>query len=411
MRPRKNPTLNEVCAMKHETKTMLKLIAHILVCYAIVLAFGLRQDQQEWPWWRYLSVITSTYTLVGLSSGLLLLGRGIAKCCRASTKGWHMALDIILCGIYAAAIPYCLLWFVAECIWLRNFGFTHDPLFLSITVIIASLVAAMFAIEPDIYADAKDEHTEQKKTHPAILIVEWALVAVLACWTIIPFLAMQGRRNWTIVTKPETFAATQPTAAKFESVIHKTKPTTSEVLPMAGVITFPKVPKSAFADCESDLHQKINMLPATSSIAFSIDCNCYSNNAFRIWAGRDENGNGELELAEADVGFGWDAGVWMLENVENCEQAMFQSTMDNLRQRGEIRLAVDETRACLHIEYLINGTPIIPGGQLDKYRPSRRANWNIVRIVRNGVPEPDEVTTMTITGHVPAANPAAKRKD
>ena len=98
----------------------------------------------------------------------------------------------------------------------------------------------------------------------------------------------------------------------------------------------------------------------------------------------------------------------MLENVANDDGASFASNADNLRQRVEIRLSADETGACTHIEYLANGTPIASGEQLDKYRPSRLVDWDILRIVRNGVLEPDEMATMTIMWHVTGEKPDGK---
>lgn len=51
-------------------------------------------------------------------------------------------------------------------------------------------------------------------------------------------------------------------------VIDGARPKADKALSAAGVITLPKVPKSVFADCESDVHQKISMPSAMRGVAF-----------------------------------------------------------------------------------------------------------------------------------------------
>ena len=48
------------------------------------------------------------------------------------------------------------------------------------------------------------------------------------------------------------------------------------------------------------------------------------------------------------------------------------------------------------MEFKANGNPLAPSEQLGKVKPRDIGNWNIIRIVRNGVPEADERSSMTI---------------
>ena len=380
-----------------KTKSFPKYLAFAAVCNVIALAFGLQGEQKpELPLWSAISILTSTFTLMGLSSGIVLLGRGMAKCCHGTDKGWRMALDIALSGVYAAAIPYCILWIVAECVWLKNFGFTRDPILLSIGIVVIAMIATGFVIEPEAYKTESEEDAPPRKPHIALRVIEWVLVVAMIFWGVIPFLNMQGRRNWRIVTRPESFAGTREPACKAEGPARCGKVAPRVAMPMAGSFVFPKVPESIYADRENSIYQKINTLSGPRRIAFSIECNCYSNNAFRIWTGRDADGDGKLSIQETDTIFGWNAGRWMLENFAKGERAMYPAKSVELRQRIEVRFEIDGDGACTRIELLANGKPLAPSEQLEKFRSEHASKWDIIRLVRNGISAPEELTTMTV---------------
>ena len=68
----------------------------------------------------------------------------------------------------------------------------------------------------------------------------------------------------------------------------------------------------------------------------------------------------------------------------------------NLRQRVQVRFDVDENGNCTKVGFEANGEPLVPGGQLEKFKEVHVLNWNLLRIVRNGVPEPDEITSINV---------------
>ena len=301
-------------------------------------------------------------------------------------------MDYAIFCMSAAAIPYCVLWIAAECAWLWNFGFTRDHLVLSIGVIVFAFIATVHMINPSIDIKKDPEPRPKRKPNIAIETIKWVLVIALAFCGLIPFLAMQGRRNWRIVTRPESFMSTRKVASP--------KMTSNEVSPLAmqtaGAIIFPKVPKSLYLDCENSISQELNTLSGPRKIKFSIECNCYTNNAFRIWMGRNTNGDNELSLEETDFSFGWEAGKWTIQNRIIGEDGRYSAESDKLRQRIELCLDIDKDGVCTALNLLANGVPLASSDQFAKFKPENASNWNMICLVRNGIPEPEEVAIMTV---------------
>ena len=379
--------------MKNETKKEIKFLAFAFLCYVIAFSLGIRTCQKiDWSIWTFISIWTSTFSFMGLASGIVLLWRNMTRLCHKRSKGWRKAADYAIFCMCAAAIPYCVLWIAAECVWLWHFGFTRDPLVLSIGVIVFAFIATVHMINPSIGLKKDPEPRPKRKPNIAIESIKWVLVIALAFCGLIPFLAMQGRRNWRIVTRPESFMSIRKVASP-KMTINEVPPPAMQT---AGAIIFPKAPKSPYPDCENAIFQELNTLSGPRKITFSIECNCYSNNAFRIWMGRNTNGDNELSLEETDFGFGWVAGKWTIQNRITGEDARYSAKSDKLRQRIELRLDINKDGVCTGLSLLANGIPLASGDQLAKFKPENVSNWNLIRLIRNGIPEPEEVTMMTV---------------
>ena len=95
--------------------------------------------------------------------------------------------------------------------------------------------------------------------------------------------------------------------------------------------------------------------------------------------------------------FGWDAGEWMFDLLkDDCVQLSAPANSTNIRQRVQVRFDVDGSGNCTNVGFEANGQPIVPSGQLEKFKEVHVLNWSLLRIVRNGVPEPDEITSMNV---------------
>ena len=380
--------------MTNERKDPLKLTVGLLACSIIVFALGARLGPKpSLSWWFILSAFTSLFTLLGTLSGVILSCRWIGKCLRRSDAGIRRIIDIGLAILSVVAIPYCLLWFTAECAWLWHFGFTRDPMLLSLLVIGVGFIASLYAFYPTALEPTQNEDAAPERKCIALSVLCWMVICCTACCFVMPFLAMQGRRNWMIVAHPETFVRVQP----LSSAIADDRPKVYPASQIAGTQTFPKVPPSKFLDSENAIYQKIDVSNNVHTIILSIECNCYSNNAFRIWAGRDLNNDDDLAIEETDMRFGWDAGDWMFDFVEDdYVQLHVPATSPDIRQRVQVHFEIDANGNCTHVGFEANGRPLATSGQLEKFKGVHVLNWNLLRIVRNGVPDPDELTSMTL---------------
>ena len=112
--------------------------------------------------------------------------------------------------------------------------------------------------------------------------------------------------------------------------------------------------------------------------------------------GRDTNGDNELSLEETGFGFGWVAGKWTIQNRITSEDARYSAKSDKLRQRIELCLDIDKDGVCTALNLLANGVPLASSDQLAKFKPENASNWNMICLVRNGIPEPEEVAMMTV---------------
>ncbi len=92
---------------------------------------------------------------------------------------------------------------------------------------------------------------------------------------------------------------------------------TMPLVAMAETVELPKVPEPKYADCEESLSKPMALWKdGTRTVTTTIECDCTASNALRVAFGRDANKNGELDLNETRLQFGWDAKGWVLRSFD-----------------------------------------------------------------------------------------------
>lgn len=339
---------------------------------------------------KFISSMVSAFLLMGLFTSVVYCIKGIRSRFRKfkTTHGPQKIGNLSLALFYVTLIPYCLLWMVAECVWIYNFGYTKDPILWSIMVIVLSGAATVSLFEP-----RPEENLPARKGSPVLMWASIIVTIAIFAYFILPFLVNQGRRNWHIVTEPNAFA--KPVSARNPTPNPVGEQTFKIGSAFAAHVPFPQVPASQFVDLENHIHQKIVPMTGARQVSFTIECNAASNNALRLWVGHDQDGNGELEPHEVFLYFGWDAGDWVFESVDQ-DRLKFPSKSEDIRKRLELNLMINAGGECVSAELHENGEPLADVLALQKVLPLQPDAWNLVRIIRNGATPPEESTSMQV---------------
>lgn len=167
----------------------------------------------------------------------------------------------------------------------------------------------------------------------------------------------------------------------------------SDKLPLQ--VQFPATPKPTHLDCETDVHVACKFTrPNAKEVKLDIDLNGVENNALRLGIGIDENKNKLLELHEMRLQFGWSAGEWVVRDRD-----FNFSLQEKETKRGNQHLdwvwMFDQNGKVARFRCVANGRLIFNdlcnisefSKDIDK--------WDMVRIVRNGVPDPNEIVSVT----------------
>ena len=183
--------------MKNETKKKIQFLAFAFLCYVIAFSLGIRTCKKiDWSIWTFISIWTSTFSFMGLVSGIVLLWRNMARLCHKHSKGWRKVMDYAIFCMSAAAIPYCVLWIAAECAWLWHFGFTRNHLVLSIGVIVFAFIATVHMINPSIGIKEDPKPRPKRKLNIAIEATQWALVKLNSLLSAIAIRTMPLGSGW-----------------------------------------------------------------------------------------------------------------------------------------------------------------------------------------------------------------------
>ena len=85
----------------------------------------------------------------------------------------------------------------------------------------------------------------------------------------------------------------------------------------AGTIELPRTAKPQFADMESATNVAVTAFAeAGKSVTVTIECDTAKDNAMRVFVGKDANKDGTLGLEEIGLRFGWDAGQWIVDELD-----------------------------------------------------------------------------------------------
>ena len=160
-------------------------------------------------------------------------------------------------------------------------------------------------------------------------------------------------------------------------------------------ITLPRTPPVYDIVCETVAYAALPVLtPAVKEIAVEIAADAVMSNALRVAFAADANRNGLMEHEECRVQFGWDAGRWMARDVmwnfdlesppvSDGRHAMrWVWTLDGNGKTTGFRCEADGEEIFAELKSKLSALAVQP-------------NWNLIQIMRNGVPEPNESVVMT----------------
>ena len=144
------------------------------------------------------------------------------------------------------------------------------------------------------------------------------------------------------------------------------------VLPsLARVVRVAELPASEFADTEVSTNVVIAVRDATHPYAeISLALTASSSNCVEVSVGVDANGDGVLDLDEADQTFGYDCGTWFCRD----------SRTDDFSEAAEPRASGRVSRSFKMKKVWVD------------------ANWNLARIVRRGVASVNEAVSVDTQG-------------
>ena len=111
--------------------------------------------------------------------------------------------------------------------------------------------------------------------------------------------------------------------------------------------------------------------------------------------GKDQDKDGKISFHEMKLCLAWRGGQWSLDLVPYSERVMIPSVTTSARKRIELRLDVDPEGRCTHATLIEDGKDILPEELRSKILNEGIREWNQVRIFRNGLTPPNEITGLT----------------
>ena len=140
---------------------------------------------------------------------------------------------------------------------------------------------------------------------------------------------------------------------------------------LARVVRVAELPASEFADTEVSTNVVIAVRDAARPYAeVSLALTVSPSNCVEVSVGVDANGDGVLDLDEADQTFGYNCGTWFCRDART----------DDSSKEAESRMSGRVSRSFK-----------VKKGRVD-------ANWNLARIVRRGVAVVDESVSVDTQG-------------
>jgi len=175
---------------------------------------------------------------------------------------------------------------------------------------------------------------------------------------------------------------------------------------MAETVELPKVPEPRFADCEESLSKPMALWKeGTRTVTTTIECDCTGHNALRVGFGKDANKNGELELHELRLQFGWDATGWVLRSVDQWLDFEEPVKIEKERRTLKVAFRFDDKGELVGFAAWDGMKRIFEDVSKSLPKGLYAKDNDIVEVKRNGVDNPNERVTIDIapqhnTGYV-----------
>ena len=166
----------------------------------------------------------------------------------------------------------------------------------------------------------------------------------------------------------------------------------ASTLAFAGTVELPRTAKPQFADMESATNVAVSAFAeAKKSVTVTIECDTAKDNAMRVFVGKDANKDGKLGLEEIGLRFGWDAGQWIVEELDGQNHLEVASKTSAKRKTCSLTWNLDANGKC-ELGSFKEGDVVLGG----LTRLAFDKGWNCVRIVRNGMTDPNEKVTVEV---------------
>ena len=166
----------------------------------------------------------------------------------------------------------------------------------------------------------------------------------------------------------------------------------ASTLAFAGTVELPHTAKPQFADMESATNVAVSAFAeAKKSVTVTIECDTAKDNAMRVFVGKDANKDGKLGLEEIGLRFGWDAGQWIVEELDGENHLEVAPKTTAKRKTCSLTWKLDANGKCELGSF--NEGDVVLGGLT---RLAFDKGWNCVRIVRNGTTDPNEKVTVEV---------------
>ena len=168
----------------------------------------------------------------------------------------------------------------------------------------------------------------------------------------------------------------------------------------AEIVELPKTPKPRFADCEESVSKPMSLwTEGVRSVTTTIECDCTSRNALCVAFGRDANKDGMFQVEETHIQFGWDARGWVLRSYDQWADCHEDVKIEKERKTLKVVFEFD-------VSGKLSGFSAWDGEKrifesLSKTLPKwlYAKDSDIVQVKRNGVDDPNEHVTISISPH------------
>ena len=160
----------------------------------------------------------------------------------------------------------------------------------------------------------------------------------------------------------------------------------------AGLVELPRTPKPQFIDMEADTNVTMSVYsPDVRKVVLTIECTAASNNAMRVNLGKDVKLHvGKRSFFDiVDFIAGWDAGQWIVEDMVGGNQVEMKPVGESSRRKFSLEWTLDKDGKAVSLKAW-EGETLLDAALEKRLSNVFSKDWKFVRIVRNGMTEPNE---------------------